>query len=127
MNAVHFEGWQHGRGWGRGVWCARKGGGGRYVAIVRRGVQKHAVVRDCRLYVEKVEMGEEEPRTIISGLVEYQPIEQMEVHHLAASYIGPSYMDSTFLVIIQCNRRALHNFVSYKPGQGAQHGCRSIG
>jgi len=30
------------------------------------------------LYVEKVEMGEEEPRTIISGLVEYQPIEQME-------------------------------------------------
>lgn len=31
-----------------------------------------------RLYVEKVEMGEAEPRTIISGLVEFQTLEQME-------------------------------------------------
>lgn len=34
-------------------------------------------------------MGEEEPRTIISGLVEFQPIEQMEVHCLAVSPTKP--------------------------------------
>ena len=28
--------------------------------------------------MEKVEMGEAEPRTIISGLVEFQTLEQME-------------------------------------------------
>jgi Putative tRNA binding domain len=38
----------------------------------------------CRsLYVEKVECGEAEPRTIISGLVEFVPLEQMQVHWLS--------------------------------------------
>lgn len=37
----------------------------------------------CRsLYVEKVECGEAEPRTIISGLVEFVPLEQMQVSWL---------------------------------------------
>ena len=33
----------------------------------------------CSLYVEKVECGEAEPRTIISGLVDFVPLEQMQV------------------------------------------------
>ena len=32
------------------------------------------------LYVEQVDVGEETPRTIISGLVKYVPIEEMQVH-----------------------------------------------
>lgn len=31
------------------------------------------------LYVEEVDVGEAEPRTIISGLVQFVPIEQMQV------------------------------------------------
>jgi aminoacyl tRNA synthase complex-interacting multifunctional protein 1 len=31
------------------------------------------------LYVEEVDVGEEEPRTICSGLVNYLPIEQLQV------------------------------------------------
>lgn len=30
------------------------------------------------LYVEKIDLGEVEPRTIVSGLVKYVPIEQMQ-------------------------------------------------
>lgn len=30
------------------------------------------------LYVEKIDVGEPEPRTIVSGLVKYVPIEQMQ-------------------------------------------------
>lgn len=30
------------------------------------------------LYVEKVDVGEESPRTIISGLVKYVPLESMQ-------------------------------------------------
>ena len=33
------------------------------------------------LYVEQVDVGEEAPRTIISGLVKYVPIEEMQVYH----------------------------------------------
>ena len=32
------------------------------------------------LYVESIDVGEAEPRTIVSGLVKYVPIEQMKVH-----------------------------------------------
>lgn len=35
------------------------------------------------LYVEEVDVGEEEPRTICSGLVNYLPIEQLQVHCFA--------------------------------------------
>lgn len=31
------------------------------------------------LYVEEVDVGEPEPRTIVSGLVQYVPVEQMQV------------------------------------------------
>ena len=31
------------------------------------------------LYVESIDVGEAEPRTIVSGLVKYVPIEQMKV------------------------------------------------
>ena len=34
----------------------------------------------CSLYVEQVDVGEEEPRTIISGLVKYVSIEEMQVN-----------------------------------------------
>lgn len=30
------------------------------------------------LYVEKIDLGEEKPRTVVSGLVNFVPIEQME-------------------------------------------------
>lgn len=30
------------------------------------------------LYVEKIDLGEEQPRTIVSGLVNYIPIEEMK-------------------------------------------------
>lgn len=33
----------------------------------------------CSLYVEQIDVGEAEPRTIVSGLVEFVPIEQMQV------------------------------------------------
>ncbi len=33
------------------------------------------------LYVEQVDVGEEAPRTIISGLVKFVPIEEMQVYH----------------------------------------------
>lgn len=32
------------------------------------------------LYVEQVDVGEDEPRTIISGLVKYVPIKEMQVN-----------------------------------------------
>lgn len=32
------------------------------------------------LYVEQVDVGEDAPRTIISGLVKYVPIEEMQVN-----------------------------------------------
>ena len=34
----------------------------------------------CSLYVEQVDVGEDEPRTIISGLVKYVSIEEMQVY-----------------------------------------------
>jgi tRNA-binding EMAP/Myf-like protein len=34
------------------------------------------------LYVETVDLGEEEPRTIVSGLVKYVPIEAMKVSNV---------------------------------------------
>lgn len=34
----------------------------------------------CSLYVEQIDLGEAEgPRTIVSGLVKYVPLEQMQV------------------------------------------------
>lgn len=39
-------------------------------------VQKHPDAE--KLYVEQIELGEDRPRTIISGLVDYVPIEQMQ-------------------------------------------------
>lgn len=35
----------------------------------------------CSLYIEQVDVGEEEPRTIISGLVQFVPVESMQVSH----------------------------------------------
>jgi hypothetical protein len=40
-------------------------------------VLTHPLLRS--LYVERVDVGEEEPRTIVSGLVKYVPIEAMQV------------------------------------------------
>ncbi|DBA86016.1 TPA: hypothetical protein ACH3X1_005546 [Trebouxia sp. C0004] len=37
------------------------------------------------LYVEQVDVGEEAPRTIISGLVKYLPVEEMQVYHANSS------------------------------------------
>lgn len=34
----------------------------------------------CSLYVEQVDVGEDQPRTIISGLVKYVSIEEMQVN-----------------------------------------------
>lgn len=34
------------------------------------------------LYVEKIDVGEAEPRTIVSGLVKYVPLEQMQVRRV---------------------------------------------
>ena len=39
------------------------------------------------LYVEQVDVGEEEPRTIISGLVQFVPLEQMQACTLASEVI----------------------------------------
>ena len=36
------------------------------------------------LYVEKIDIGEEEPRTVVSGLVNYVPIEEMQGRMLVA-------------------------------------------
>jgi Putative tRNA binding domain len=36
----------------------------------------------CSLYVEKVECGEAEPRTIISGLVDFVSLDQMQVRSM---------------------------------------------
>ena len=44
----------------------------------------------CSLYVEQVEVGEEEPRTIISGLVKFVPLEQMQVCRLPTATLHPS-------------------------------------
>lgn len=35
----------------------------------------------CSLYVEQIDVGEEEPRTIVSGLVKYVPLDQMQVQN----------------------------------------------
>jgi Putative tRNA binding domain len=32
----------------------------------------------CSLYVESIDVGEPEPRTIVSGLVKYVPLEEMQ-------------------------------------------------
>ena len=41
----------------------------------------HAIKDACasRLYVEQVDVGEDSPRTIVSGLVKYVPKDQLEV------------------------------------------------
>ena len=36
-------------------------------------------VQTRSLYVEEIDVGEEEPRTIVSGLVKYVPLEDMQV------------------------------------------------
>ena len=44
----------------------------------------------CSLYVEKIDVGEAEPRTIVSGLVKYVPIEKMQVSHQPATALPDS-------------------------------------
>ena len=43
---------------------------------------RHALIPRS-LYVEKIDVGEAEPRTIVSGLVKYVPIENMQVRKKA--------------------------------------------
>ena len=62
---------------------------------------------DRRLYVEKVDVGEEEPRTIISGLVQFVPLQEMQVPSPLAALpcaASPKVADS---------RHAIH--LSYTP------------
>ena len=42
-------------------------------------MQYSLVLLGFSLYVEQVDVGEEAPRTIISGLVKFVPIEEMQV------------------------------------------------
>ncbi len=42
-----------------------------------------ALTCTCSLYVEQIDVGEPEPRTIVSGLVKFVPMEQMQVRHRA--------------------------------------------
>ena len=43
-------------------------------------VQKHPDADS--LYVEKIDVGEEQPRTVVSGLVKHIPLEEMQVYFL---------------------------------------------
>ena len=55
------------------------------------GVKKHPDADS--LYVEEVDLGEEQPRTIVSGLVKHVPIEQVgqaRAHRAGGSSMCPS-------------------------------------
>ena len=47
------------------------------VGLIKK-VQKHPDADS--LYVEEIDVGEESPRTIVSGLVKYIPLEEMQVY-----------------------------------------------
>ena len=47
------------------------------VGLIKK-VQKHPDADS--LYVEEIDVGEESPRTVVSGLVKYIPLEEMQVY-----------------------------------------------
>lgn len=47
------------------------------VGLIRKA-EKHPDADS--LYVEEIDVGEEAPRTVVSGLVKYIPLEEMQVH-----------------------------------------------
>ena len=49
-------------------------------------VQKHPDADS--LYVEEIDVGEATPRTVVSGLVKYIPIEEMQVCNLSFAMFG---------------------------------------
>ena len=55
------------------------------------------------LYVEKIDVGEAEPRTIVSGLVPYIPIEQMQVKCTLYTY--------ALLILIIFIHSFIHSFI----------------
>jgi hypothetical protein len=63
------------------------------VGLIRKA-EKHPDADS--LYVEEIDVGEEAPRTVVSGLVKYIPLEEMQVgftnHHLC-------FLDFFFLKI----------------------------
>ena len=46
----------------------------------------------CSLYVEQVDVGEAEPRTIISGLVQFVPLEEMQASTAAVAAAGTNIL-----------------------------------
>lgn len=51
------------------------------------------------LYVEQIDVGEEKPRTIISGLVKHVPVEQMQVSFLFLFLPFPFFSSSSRCLI----------------------------
>ena len=68
-------------------------------------VQKHPDADS--LYVEKIDVGEEQPRTVVSGLVKYIPLEEMQVITYPLATI------SQFLRQIVHNAQAQHVCILY--------------
>ena len=54
------------------------------------------------LYVEEVDVGEAEPRTICSGLVKYVPLEQLQVFFFFHSFLYKKNFNSEKLWLIYC-------------------------
>jgi methionyl-tRNA synthetase len=51
------------------------------VGLIRKA-EKHPDADS--LYVEEIDVGEEAPRTVVSGLVKYIPLEEMQVCYFSA-------------------------------------------
>lgn len=66
------------------------------VGLIKK-VQKHPDADS--LYVEEIDVGEELPRTVVSGLVKYIPLEEMQVCSFSWPTIRFSSNNLTLLII----------------------------
>lgn len=89
------------------------------------------------LYVEKIDIGEEEPRTVVSGLVNYVPIEEMQGRMLVAvCNLKPASMrgvKSFAMVLVSgvtlCSGSVLMEefWLTVRKQQGRRRRCRDYG
>jgi methionyl-tRNA synthetase len=59
------------------------------VGLIKK-VEKHPSAES--LYVEEIDVGEEQTRTVVSGLVKYIPVDEMQVRLLSGSVICIYYL-----------------------------------
>jgi len=82
-----------------------------------------------KLYVEKIDLGEPQPRTIISGLVDFVPLEQMQNRLvIVLANLKPAKMRgilSEGMVMCASNKEA-NQVLPLNPPEGAQPGDRVV-